>query len=687
MKTSDHADSNIDVKINFEKNKLIHQNAIISIPIDIILASILTWQIYPYVDQKILFYWYPTFLFISFVRILLNVWYFHTKSDSAYQKLHYYLFISAATLTALLWGIAGSVLMAHDIARQFLTMVILAGVTAGAMLLLVPSYLAASLYATCLLIPFVIWAVLQTNHSIYYTFAITVTIYWLFLLILGRHGHNVITKNLKLTFENIKLIQNISESNMKLANFNQTLLESEERFRQSFENASIGMALVSIKGNWLKVNYSLCTILGYTEKELLNMTFQDITYQEDLSNDLQHVQQLLEGMISSYHMEKRYIRKDGQIIWTLLSVALIKDQNQTPLYFIAQIQDIHAQKNAEAELRESNIRLSSANSDLARQTKELQQHQQILERLSELGAVFSTCVNEAEVYIHFSEYIRKIFGKFSGTLAIFTDSTKHLQYVVTWGEMDLSKKDIFLSTDCWALRQGQPYIFPYQSPPELRCNHINIKNSGYRCIPLIASGQMLGILSITTGTKNLSIEQEKMLDQIAIDTAFTITNVRLRHSLEQISAHDPITGLYNRHYLDDVFTKLIIRAKQKNSKISIMVIKINDIQKLIETFNVTMESILIEFSNLLKQMFKNNDYLFHCTNDSFAVLLNEMSYENAASYMPSLQHNIDAIQNNKMVHHIKVSMGIATFPEHGTTADELINAAYRNLQDTSKILT
>lgn len=131
----------------------------------------------------------------------------------------------------------------------------------------------------------------------------------------------------------------------------EALRESEERFRGAFESAAIGMALVGQDGRWLKVNRSLCQITGYTEQELLGLTFQDITHPDDLEADLALVQQMLAGEIPFYHLEKRYFHKDGHIVWILLSVSLVRDGEGNPSYFIGQIQDITERKVAEEQLR------------------------------------------------------------------------------------------------------------------------------------------------------------------------------------------------------------------------------------------------------------------------------------------------------------------------------------------------
>jgi PAS domain S-box-containing protein len=131
------------------------------------------------------------------------------------------------------------------------------------------------------------------------------------------------------------------------------LRESEERFRGAFESAAIGMALVAPEGRWLRVNRSLCRIVGYTADELLASDFQSITYEEDLETDVNHVRQMLDGSLSHYDMEKRYVHKEGHIVWVLLSVSLVRDAKGQPLYFVSQIQDITERKRLEHALREA----------------------------------------------------------------------------------------------------------------------------------------------------------------------------------------------------------------------------------------------------------------------------------------------------------------------------------------------
>ncbi|WKN29856.1 PAS domain S-box protein [Porifericola rhodea] len=131
------------------------------------------------------------------------------------------------------------------------------------------------------------------------------------------------------------------------------LARSEEQFRQTFDNAPIGIALVSPKGEWLKVNPQVCKIVGYSESELLDQSFQDITHTDDLEADLGYVKQVLNGEINYYHLEKRYYHKKGHIVWVLLSVSLIRDEYGNPRHFVTQIKDITSKKKAQQKLEQT----------------------------------------------------------------------------------------------------------------------------------------------------------------------------------------------------------------------------------------------------------------------------------------------------------------------------------------------
>ncbi|MDQ3375875.1 MAG: PAS domain S-box protein [Actinomycetota bacterium] len=129
----------------------------------------------------------------------------------------------------------------------------------------------------------------------------------------------------------------------------EVLRESEERFRATFEHAAVGAAQVGIDGRWLRVNRRLCEIVGYTHDELLEITFADITHPDDVEADLEQARAVLRGESQLYSTEKRYVRKDGSLVWVNLTVSLVREASGEPRYFISVIEDISERKRVEEE--------------------------------------------------------------------------------------------------------------------------------------------------------------------------------------------------------------------------------------------------------------------------------------------------------------------------------------------------
>jgi PAS domain S-box-containing protein len=133
----------------------------------------------------------------------------------------------------------------------------------------------------------------------------------------------------------------------------EALSESEQRFRGTFEQAAVGIAQVARDGRFQQVNERFCSISGYARDELLARTFQDITHPDDLDADLDYVRRMLAGEINRHSLEKRYLRKNGTVVWVSLTVALVRERSGAPKYFISVVDDISERRATEALLRES----------------------------------------------------------------------------------------------------------------------------------------------------------------------------------------------------------------------------------------------------------------------------------------------------------------------------------------------
>ncbi|SCY27765.1 PAS domain S-box protein, partial [Nitrosospira sp. Nsp13] len=127
--------------------------------------------------------------------------------------------------------------------------------------------------------------------------------------------------------------------------------DEDALFKSAFEHSAIGMALVGLDGDWLKVNSALCRIVGYEKEDLLATNFQTITHPDDVDIDLKLVKQLVNNEITFFNLEKRYFHKEGHVVWVLLTISLIRNPDQTPRFVISQVQDISARMKAEAEYK------------------------------------------------------------------------------------------------------------------------------------------------------------------------------------------------------------------------------------------------------------------------------------------------------------------------------------------------
>jgi PAS domain S-box-containing protein len=216
--------------------------------------------------------------------------------------------------------------------------------------------------------------------------------------------------------------QDITEKKKK----ERELEDINNKFKNAFEYSPIGIAIIGLDGKFLKINSSISYITGYSEEELLDITFQDITHPDDLKTDLSYLNEVISGIINNYNIEKRYIHKDGHIVYAFLSVSVVKDNNNNPLYFLSQIKDITVKKINEEHIRLNQSKLLSLventqdfiwSVDLENKIVFYNSHFKkfILDTFQvylKEGLFISNVLNEQELYIWNSMYHKSLKGKF-----------------------------------------------------------------------------------------------------------------------------------------------------------------------------------------------------------------------------------------------------------------------------------
>ncbi len=264
------------------------------------------------------------------------------------------------------------------------------------------------------------------------------------------------------------------------------LRESEERFHGAFEHAAIGMAIVSLEGRWLQVNRSICHMVGYSESELLATTFQAITHPDDLEIDLGYVGQMLAGEIPYYHLEKRYLHKQGHVVWILLSVSLVRDDEGRPLYFIAQIQDITERKLAEHALRRNSKILQNFSVNL----KHL--HRINTTEYQDFEALFADCLETG----------CEILGLPTGIVSQIQDCTYIVRAVKTNLPIEAGAEFDLEDTYCRAVVQEKSTIaYAQVGKMETMQTHPvyqNLKLESYIGTPIWVKGKIYGTLNFSS---------------------------------------------------------------------------------------------------------------------------------------------------------------------------------------------
>ncbi len=175
-----------------------------------------------------------------------------------------------------------------------------------------------------------------------------------------------------------KIREQMEELDMQWKFAQEKIKIDEQKFNQAFRYSGIGMALVDLQGQFLDVNKTLSQILGYTAREFKRMRFHDCTHPEDLSSDLMKLEQLNRREIDSYSMEKRYLHKNGNFVWCLLTVTVVYSTDESPAFYISQIQDTSVQKSQLEQLARQKEALEATTSELSMKLEKLEEFNYIV---------------------------------------------------------------------------------------------------------------------------------------------------------------------------------------------------------------------------------------------------------------------------------------------------------------------
>ncbi|WP_420467359.1 diguanylate cyclase [Panacagrimonas sp.] len=452
---------------------------------------------------------------------------------------------------------------------------------------------------------------------------------------------------------------------------------SEHRFRLIFENAPMGLAMVGLDGQLLDVNTSLCRLLGYTEKELLGKSFQEITHPDDLDADLENVKLLTDGKAKSYRMEKRYFHSLGQEVLAQLDVVVLHDPQGRPQQFISQVMDVGVRLRAERELRDYALRLEKGLATLKRQNEEIS-------LLGDLSTVMQTCESLDEMSAPISEFLGRMLLDYSGALYLTHSSRTFLELTAAFGPGPV-QPETFSPAECWALRRELTHA---SGDAGLRCAHIKGAAKAKRtlCVQVSGQGSSLGVLYLEPvnakqGAHDLDDELHltQLLNLVADRIGLAVANLALREKLLAQSVRDPLTNLVNRRYLEEVLPRELHLAEREQHSVALMMIDVDHFKKFNDDHgHEAGDKVLQQIAAQLSGSLRTSDIACRLGGEEFTLVLPRTSLDIAMLKAEEIRQGVAQLAlrfRGIPLGPVTISVGVACFPDDAESIESLMEIA------------
>ena len=437
------------------------------------------------------------------------------------------------------------------------------------------------------------------------------------------------------------------------------------------------------EGRIIRFNNACEKTTGYTFPEVKNKYVWDALSVDSQAAEA-YVNHLLIVKTPSTH-ETLWKTKDGPNRLISWSSTVLVDRSNEAEYIIGTGIDITERRQAETKLQEANDKLSNWVSELEMRTREMN-------LLSEMGGQLQICHSMEEVCAISAQYLRKICTKSRGAIYIINSSRNLAEAKEMWGDPPYTEK-MFLPESCWATRRGRPHLVN-EDTPGLRCQHVTGPDDAeYLCVPMMAQGEILGILHLNsfgenadeTSQRSIHYNEHKtqLIRNVSEHIALALLNLRLRETLRQQSIRDILTGLFNRRYMEETFVRELQRAEREQSSIGVIMFDIDHFKE----FNDLAghdggDALLRELGAYINTSTRGGDIVSRFGGEEFFVVLPGASLENTRARAEDFRKGVKELS----VYHLgkplgkcSISLGVAAYPQHGTTYDDLVKSADKAL--------
>lgn len=451
----------------------------------------------------------------------------------------------------------------------------------------------------------------------------------------------------------------------------QTLRESELRYRRRFETAKDGILILDAEtGKITDANPFLEVMLGYSRDEMIGRALWEIGPFKDVAASRSAFRELQRNEYIRYEDLPLETKDRERLSVEFVSNVYLEEGNRV---IQCNIRDVTTRKRAEEIAEYDKEQLVDRVRELRRRDSDMK----VLNRMTEL---LQMCSTEDEIHRVVSLMADELFPGMNGFLAVLRTDDR-LETVSRWGA-EPPQQSSFPLEDCWAMRRGQPHevLDPHGS---LLCRHFILRSeTGYMCVPLVVQGETLGVLSLTglsSGKGESPGSQRSLAVTVGEDIKLSLFNLRLREKLREQATRDPLTGLYNRRYLEDSLARELHRTTREGAPLCVAMLDLDYLKKFNDTFGHDAgDRVLRELGRVLSEKLRKSDISCRFGGEEFVLVLPGSSIEDARNRVEEIRllvKNLQIRHEDQILGRVTVSGGLASSPEHGSTAEELLRAA------------
>ena len=505
---------------------------------------------------------------------------------------------------------------------------------------------------------------------------------------------------------NAKLMQWVSEQKAT----SRELEDNESRLRAVLDSTVDGIITIDEEGRILSINPAVTTIFGYTDLELLGHNVSELMPSPDRERHDHYLHNYLDSGVAKIIGIGREVMGQHKNGWQFpvdLAVSVLSLEGERQ--FVGLVRDITERKRAEESIRHLNTELIHLNDDLEQQIQEKQsaeaklqdvntqlqalvesmrEHTEFVSLLNEMSELLQSCLNIPEAARVLAHFVKQLLKADSGGLYLGDSDGNTLRRVAAWGSNDGESCGEFHHDECWAMRQGRVHPAGLLQL-NLGCAHLSQGEERYSlCIPLYAQGHIVGLLNLGRGAAFVESNGElpcsrQILQSFSEQVALAIANINLRERLENLSQRDPLTGLFNRRYLNDVFEEELARCTRANLPLSVLMLDIDHFKRFNDSFGHDAgDHLLQEVALALLGNVRERDIVTRYGGEEFTILMPAASLQRAQERAEAIRV---AVAGTTLVHRgvelgrVTVSIGLAANPQHGKTTQQLLLAADKAL--------